>query len=311
MAFGSRSAYSKSPTRAIIDQHESTQSNAKVRPLRIADSDLIVTKAWLLGSDVEGYARECGGRVRFVKQDWSQNILERCLDGDIDLAIYNSEASLAFYKSLTDPNITVSPSVFRSMSGRNFAMIVSKENPLLNIPHNELKENLNGSTIYVGKDTDRYQNLETVFDITEDWWSTNNVRIVNIPDARLEIIETEPHAIIVPGQNRRFEAHMSDDYEELVSYETLDPSACRTLRARSSNSLIVGSNFPDGYKSEESIIQTLKRRFRQNTVCDDFLQYLIEELVDSCEFTMRSRQDRFRITNHVLYETFGLGSPEW
>jgi len=294
----------------------SKQAVAQPKPslpaLRVADSKLLVAKAWLLGSDIEGYAAEMGGKVRFKSRDWSDRLLVECDRGDLDVAIFNTNASELYRSNTPNSALWISASFAHSMHGRNFCMIVKSGHPLAGLGIAQIRETLSNISIYVGQDTDRYSNLMLVLGATDDsYWAKRNIRIVNVPDPRLETLDTDPDGILVPGQNRRFEAYLAGGYEEIVSYESLEPAVCDELRRRAANSLIVGRSYNTGYGKPEELLAALKKRFRQNTSDDAFVEELAENLADCCDFGANSDADQLQIARHVLYETYDVGDPQW
>ena len=280
--------------------------------LRVADSDLVVAKAWLLGSDIEGYAEQMGGKARLRKRDWSDRLLADCDRGELDVAIFNTIASTRYQEMTYGNAVWVSKPFAQSMHGRNFCMIVRSGHPLVGLSIAQIRESLSGISIYVGQDTDRYSNLMLVLGIDDDsYWADHHIHIVNVPDPRLKTLDTDPYGILIPGQNRRLEAHLAGGYEELVSYESLEPGICAELRQRAANSLIVGRSYDNGYGEPEELLATLKKRFKLNTSNEDFVDQLVEDLVDRCDFGDNSAADQARITRQVLYETYNVGDPQW
>jgi hypothetical protein len=283
-----------------------------LKPLRVADSDLLVVKAWLLGSDIAGFAEAKGGKVRFRKYDWSDQLVADCDCGSLDVAIYNTAISERYCESTSNNAVRVSQSVGSSMHGRNFCMIVRADHPLVSFTISEIREYLSDVTIYVGRYTDRFSNLMLALGVVDDgFWSERNIRIVDLPDPKLEVLDTDPEGILVPGQNLRFEAHLRGGYCEVVSYESLERNVCDELRRRSANSLLVGRDYDLGYGEPRQLVSELQRRFRANTSDDEFVAQLVEDLVDCCDFGRNSDSDKTKLARHVLFETYDIGVQQW
>jgi hypothetical protein len=135
---------------------------------------------------------------------------------------------------------------------------------------------------------------------------------VNISEPTLEVFETDKDALVVGGQNMRFEALLAGDYFELVGYEALDATAREWFRNSSANALIGSSETLEALGDvAQQLYPELKRRFFANWQDPRHFSGLLRRVIDECDFHRPEPNDREMIARHILYETYRIGEPVW
>ena len=284
----------------------------ETRPLFVANSHLIVVKAFLNACGIEELADNFGSSVKFVEAPWSDDVITRCDRGEIDLCVFNRAATDDYMIKNPDHKFQILGDIGFSMGGRNFSALTRKGHPLVGRTVPEMKTQLKGMRIYVGTHTDRYRNLMISLGVSEEFWLENDVTIINVVDPALSIFQTDPDAIIVTGQNTRFEAHLSGNYSELVSFSGLPADVQAQLLHYATNSLIIGPSFLLRISlSPDDIFASLMGAFQKNWQEIKTRESLTDALVYDCDFGDNSFEDRGTIARHVLYETYRIGRPIW
>ncbi|NCD18384.1 MAG: toll/interleukin-1 receptor domain-containing protein [Actinobacteria bacterium] len=283
---------------------------AEPATVTIADSNLLVVKAFLLASRLANELGALGAAPHMVNAPWSSNLLDRAVDGELDFLIYNEVAARSFAERHPDELVVVAHAG-HSMGGNNFGVLVSNDSRWRDVDLGTLGTLLDhGVRIYLGLNSDRARNFSLATGLTLLELRERGVVVVNAGEPGLEILASDPDAIIVTGQNARFEARLSGAAYEVGGFERLPPQTRKSLRQGSSNVLLarletanqLGLDLP-------SLGARVKRNAAECWADDSEFESLVSTLAGCCDFQFARRQDRILITKHVLYETYRAGEP--
>lgn len=276
----------------------------------VADSTLLVVKSYLEASGLETVLREAGTEPRFVAAPWSSHLLHQLADGDLDLCVYNEAAVVAFAQ--THPGVleVVSHAGY-SMGGNNFSVLAKEGSKWDPVTMTNFAGALSADTrVYVGVNTDRWTNFLTATGLSHAELTTIGVKVINTPEPGLEVLDADPDALLVSGQNARFEAVLRGGVREVIKYHELSDPKRAALRRSSSNVLIVRAETARDLTWD---LPALAKKFRSSAgqvwADEQLLEDLVERLTRVCEFQVSGRRERERIARHVLYETYRAGEP--
>jgi len=277
-------------------------------PVYVADSNLIVVKSYLVASRLSEVLADLGDRVAMVSAPWSSGLLQQLADGDLDMCVYNEQAVVAF--ATEHPGIlTVVGHACYSMGGHNFALLARAGSHWENVSVDTLPDALTqGMRVYVGLDTDRWPSFLRVVGLSHEELVRRGVTLVNTPEPGPQILAADPEALLVGGQNARFEALSGGGACEVIDYSSLPEDARARLRLASSNVLVVRSGAVEEHGWD---LHRLNKRLRANLaeawIDEEELDDVVRELTRTCGFEVAGRRQRDRITRHVLYETYRAG----
>ena len=275
--------------------------------IRIADSELVVVRSFLIGSGIESYFNNLD--IQMINFPWDTSLLDACQEGSIDFCVFNKLSTESYMRETPNLNFEILGSVGHSMGGRNFSAVVHSDNPLLGKTLSEIKKEFHGYTIYIGLRNDRFRNLMYIFDVNEQYFTDNNVKIINIPDVSTSVLLNDPTAIVFGGQNLRLEALSMPNFCELIPFSNLPASKQSMLRANSENVFIINNDSKIRLNITLDFMSTLLQNFNQNVYNRDKLNRLVSHLANTCSFTSNSYEDRCRFVRHILYESYRFGNP--
>ena len=283
-----------------------TMEEQKSQKISIADSKLVVVHSFIIGSELETCFKNTP--VQLIPFEWDSSMLDACSQGRIDFCVYNKLSTISYIESHTNPNIEILGTIGHSMGGKNFSAVVHVGNKLLGKTISEIKTELHGCTIYVGKNNDRFRNLMCILDLDEKFLMNNN-NIINIPDVTTEVLRNDPTAIVFGGQNLRLEAISMDEFTELIPFSTLDTEKQNKLKANSENVLIVNKSSKIKLKIAPDFMQKLLANFHRNGYNQTQLDELTDRLTNICSFVSNDYNERRRFVQHILYESYRFGNP--
>jgi len=309
--FGERTNRAQPPSSKRVEHsvERTLNFNKTDIPIVIANSRLIVVQAFLLGCEIEALIRESGHVPQFIESEWSSKLVDDCEQGTVDFAIFNRTLVDRYLANTPKSTVERGNVVSHSMGGKNFSVIVREDHKLIGVEPSQMLEQLASSVIYVGLDTDRFTNLLLVLNSTVEQLRDAGIRLVNISDPSLSVLDSEPEALVVCGQNMRLQAHRRGGFQELLMYQELDTHTRKELHERSSNVSIMSNQGSASVGGVEDFTQKLIERFRMNTASDQFVANLAKQLSFNCDFEGASPADRLDISKQVLFETFRLGAP--
>jgi hypothetical protein len=281
--------------------------------LQIANSRLVVVRSILIAWDLEGLIEPAGYSLHYVELPWTEALLRAVAECRLHFAIFNHLSAREYCaNNANDP--LVSLGIFGySMGGKNFCVIASRQGSWGGIETDTFLENPNGAVVCVGIHSDRYRNLLKALALTEDELHERGIRLINIPEPTLEVFETDPDALLVGGQNTRFEALRSGKYFELVRYEALDETRRAWFRESAANTLVASTPMIADLHDRhvDDLFAQLRRNFYANWHDPRQFRGLLDRIINECEFGAADPQEREFVARHVLYETYRIGEPVW
>lgn len=233
----------------IIDYMHGYIARTK-QTLSIASSTLTVLEAFWQWCDVEAVFKKYGCDIEIVPYKWSDKILRDLSCGKLDMAIYNRKSTLKFNEENGHP-ITIVRDICSSMGGRNFYIMASKHSKWKNMTLENFKQMLDSDTkIGVAKDSDMFNNLLYILDMTEDELKDRGVSIADFQTSNgLAIFDFIPDLLLIAGQDIRFYAEKTGDYFEIISYDDFPLDKREFFFENSVNSLLVGPSGKEKLKN--------------------------------------------------------------
>lgn len=281
--------------------------------IQIAHSRLVVVRSILLAWDLEKTVGPAGYSVHYLDLPWTDSIVKAIAEERLDLAIFNNR-SVMDYRTETTMGSVHSMGIFGySMGGKNFCILASRRGRWATVDTNGFLANPRNANIYVGLHSDRFRNLLNVLNITADQLLDKEIRIINLPEPNLDVFDTDPDALIICGQNARFEAMQSGELFELVRYESLDDQIRSSFRDSAANALIASSRCIRDFESSKivDLFPQLRRNFYSNWQDPRQFPNLLDRIINECEFGGSDPKSREFVARHVLYETYRIGDPVW
>lgn len=283
------------------------------KSIKIARPHLVVVAGYLFGSDIVEVLRADGIKTRDVRVEWGNRVLEQLGKGKIDIAVYNKTATEQFLKENPNSQLHIIGDIGSSMGGKNFSITALKESSLTKCSIDEIPTSLSGRTIYVGVQTDRFTNLLTALRITETQLHKTGANIINISDPDLVLLENNPEALLVCGQNARVAAQKDDRFVEILNYDLVDDQTKGYFRSTSANVLVFSSRAYNLLKTEPSqLMQQLEMNLTLLKCNEKRKSDLIDMLADECfSDDDHSKYDCTELTEQILFETYHIGCRRW
>lgn len=278
--------------------------------IKIADSELVVVKAFLEGSQITAELDRIGLSSRLVTTRWSDDILSGVPKGNFDFAVVNASRYEAYKDEHPGHNLRVLGDVCHAMGGRNVSLVMQEAHPLAK-GSDGLLSALNGRKLYVGMGTDRYRALRYAAGLEHDDWIRYGVEVINVPEPSYEVFETDPTAVIVGGQNARFEALMREGVTEVVLNDIAPQKMHRRLNTYARNILVASPRALKQLDHENEFFSKLFSNFWSTGADPKRLEALVDLLIDTCGFDDIDVSSRKRVTQHIIYETYRFGAPAW
>lgn len=293
----------------ILDGTADAQPVPQCRtPVRIVDSQLAVVHAFIQGAQFEEVLP--GYRIKYIPRPWSKDIFQYCESGRGDLCVANKNDLRSYLQENPTSKLANLGTVGFSMGGKNISLIVRRDSRLAGKSKEEVLEGIAGSTIVVGRHTDRFRGLLTVLGVDEDWLASSGVIIHDIPDPSVRIFDVLPEAIVVAGQNLRLEALETGDCTEILPFNSLEPAIRRKLTANSENVLVANTErLAENQIDGEEVYRRAKSNFSRLAANEAELDELVNVLLDDCSFETSDYDIRESLIRTMLFETYRLGQP--
>lgn len=297
------------PHREPVAESNRPSSISERRPsLRIANSSLIVIRAIIEGVWGSLAVGE-DGRARLIDYPWSAAVVEGLVQQNLDLAIYNSlHGRQALMELPGGENVCEVGVVGHSMGGRNFAILTSAGSKWADMSVAEFAREFEGGFVLVGGNSDRYANLLDVLSgAGVGDLSDRGVTLIESPDADLEMLQSLPESVMVAGQNRRYQATLTDDVVELAGYETIDPEVRERIRKRSANSLYAHRSVVPDDEAAAAMLRRVQMTFQQSW--NDRFDRLASRIASVCDVGTVAEPERVNLVHRILFETYRIGEP--
>lgn len=292
-----------------VDSLKPKGNFANLEHVTIASSRLVVVRAFLIASQIVETLLEYGLDASFEEMNWGDSVVLELSKGRLSAAVYNSLRGnhLISERHLDAINTGV---IGHSMGGRNFCILAHSHGKWNGVLLSELADNFNSAPLIVGRNTDRFSNILDVLGISsEGELPSRGIEVVDIPDASPAILSGMKDAIMVCGQNRRFEVEDREEILELQGFANLPPQVKERIRSRSANSLFVSESLLNKVDlSGEELFRTLMGNFNKSWLeaHEDHLALVSH----GSEFDFLSLDERLKAVRSILYETYRFGSPQ-
>ena len=163
----------------------------------------------------------------------------------------------------------------------------------------------------VGKSSDRYQNLLDVLGVAEESeLKLRKLHIMDLTDAPCDLLLGSPDAILICGQNRRFEARHFPDLVELRGFSGLPDPVKERVRRRSANALFISERAVRVFEcAPEAIVRYI--RASMTTRWTERFDDLLGQVATESEFDSLESKERREATARIIFETYRFGTPRW
>jgi hypothetical protein len=270
-------------------------------------SRLVVVRAITAALQRAGLEAESKAQPVFVEVPWGDRILERIAEGSADMGIYNETRGRKYIKDST--SVRFAGTIGHSMGGKNFGIIVSAKGPWAGMQIKELRTNLADASIVVGRDSDRFDNLLDILGIDDtSALQERNLSVVDVADAPCSMLRSMPTAVMVAGQNRRFEAREDSELVELDGFADLEEDIKSRIRQRSANGLFISDRALSRIGMDAiDILQALWGQVSHQWTARSI--ELVNVVADGSEFDDFSVEQRRRVVEEIVYATYRFGTP--
>lgn len=284
------------------------------RPAVIAESDLVVIKSVTLAWRFEEILKNLGIETKRVTWNWSDDLLEAIHQEVVDLAIYNTVNARRFINDLGETEVRILTEWGHSMGGRNFYLLARKDSSWQSAGMGAFLERLKkGATIVVPEKSDMINNLLAVLNNSVDSLTGMGIEIVPVPVSQgLEVLDLNPDALLIHGQNVRFKARFRGLYHEILNYDLLPSGLQKTLLDNSSNSVIIGGSLARNVPLPKLLEAVESARKEFTTAWNSAQRYtaLVNEIVtNERKYGILNEEEMSYVVKRVLYETYRFGKP--
>ena len=291
----------------LIPDNQVCEDIPIVGTLHMATSGLTVVDSLIQGWECENIFRKNGFLVEKHSYKWSDKILMDLQSGKLDVAIYNRESCVTFNKC-HGGNIKIIRNVCSSMGGRNFYILASKNGKWKDLTLEQFKQQIDNQTIIaVAKNSDMYQNLLYILDMSEDDILARGVKFIDFHSEQgLDLFNILPDMLLVAGQDIRFLAECKGGFFELISYERIPQQKRAFFYNNSINALLVSSSGMQKMKGIdiERVAVDLMLNFYRNFLQADSLEKIYTVLMDKLNYICDEDDTLKYIVNKILYETY-------
>jgi hypothetical protein len=278
--------------------------------INIAQSSLVVIRAITETWDLDKLLNEFGIKTNYKNIPWSDNILKLIDNNTIQIGIYNKNRTLKYINNNKDNNLEIVSNMCYSMGGKNF-YILSKENSIWHkMNFEEVKNNLDGQTVCLPIGSDMHQNFLEVFDLTEEDIKKRKINICDNPTKTgFEIFNLCPNALLVSGQNLRFQAIYRGGYIEVIEFLTIPKNKRKYLKESSENSLIINKSLYDYIEKEDFIelVNEAKENFNDQWIRSNSYPKNLDALKNICDQSNLSDEENYFMIRNILFETYRFG----
>lgn len=280
---------------------------AQAGTLTAASSRLVVARAFTTALPFARMRHVSFERVLLEELPWSDDLLQRIDNGTLDLAVYNHLRGIALADQY--PNVHLLGPIGYSMGGRNFCMLTNQRGKWAESSLTDLRQHLRDAVLVVGRNTDRFHNLLDILDLNARELSDRGITILDIADAPCSMLDSMPDALVVCGQNRRFEARLHHDLLEVSGFRDLPQDAKAAIRRRSANSLLVSTRIMESVSvSASELVLDIVGGVAEvwNSSYDSLLDIVARE----SEFDSLDPDQRRDAAKQIIFDTYRFGSPE-
>lgn len=273
----------------------------------IATSRLVVVRAITAALRRRSEGLHSALMPSFVEMSWGDGLIDAVSDGSLDMCIYNEPRGLERMKSVS--SVRHAGTLGYSMAGKNFAVLTSRTSRWANYRISDLRHVFENATVIVGRATDRFSNLLDVLGLPGDnGLQDRNITVIDTADSPCTLLKSMPDAIMIAGQNRRFESMRDPGLVELGGFDDIDDETRSRLRSRSANALFIN----DGFELKFGI---LAEDIRLELWSQVALQWsfepeaLLRVIADESEFDDLSISERLDATAEIIFATYRFGAP--
>jgi hypothetical protein len=301
------------PLAAVPAQYQA--ADVSENPYVIAESDLVVIKSITVAWKLEEILTRLGLSCSRVIWDWSDDLLIGIEEGRVNIAIYNTARTHRFIKEKQASNIVILTDCGYSMGGRNFYVLARRDSPWGAVSGLEafVRKLRNGAVIAIPENSDMLDNLFEVIKCSPEQLREMGVQVIRIPISQgLEALDLNPNALLVHGQNVRFQARYRGLYHEVLNYDMLPAAVQAILRKNAGNSLIIDRRLVDklGLALFQASAEEAKKEFYNAWLDKQRYPALLKEvLAEGGKYGTSNDGEMTYVIEHILYETYRLGRP--
>ena len=307
----------KSETTSKPDLNRDSSSNKESekkfdKVLKIADSELIVVKGILISWGLDEIVKNFDFHTLYISYDWSDKILDDLNVGKIQIAIYNTVRTKQYLKNKSN-QLEIVDSYGFSMGGKNFYILSNNESLIKRdtTVNNFIKE-IEGSTIALPFESDIYDNLLHIMNLTREQLDEHNINLIDLPVSYgLDIFKFKSDLLLLSGQNVRFKAKYKGGFFELNTDHILNDKLKSELAMNSANCLVINKRIYQYIddKDVKDIFNKCKINFYSNWTEPILYDFLIDKIVHQLYNKMKSYEEAKFIVKQILFETYRFGEP--
>jgi transcriptional regulator with XRE-family HTH domain len=303
---GEAQLYGSSTRKDEQRSNDSCESNS----VRIADCSLIVIMAVLVVAEwMQTEFISSGSRLTFHPHPWNDGILASLADGNIDIALYNKRRVEEYLRLNPEVDLEILMDFGESMAGRHFYVLGKKKLGLKISTLSEFSAAVRGGTIAVPIKSDMHDTfldyLASV-EVLDDC----NISLVHYPTTGgLELLDAAPAALLISGQNVRYQAKFRQDYEEIVSSHLFAPTMLADMKGRARNCVVVNRRLYTRLPKSrlQNLLISVKTRFSSMRNNHSDYRRLVDEMIEHLVGGFSSRSECEYTVSEILRETYGLG----
>lgn len=283
---------------------------AHEEPFNIATSDLIVIEGMTRNWRAPYIYQAFGFKEDWKRKPWNDEILRELSSGDLDMAIYNKQRILRYNETCEEKDrLHIVRDICSSMGGRNFYILASLKGCYTHLMSlEEFKASLGPQTmIAVSVHSDRYDNFLKAVGLSEDELKARGVTIIdNDTDTGLDCFKFNPNILLIGGQDVRMWAEKTNEYIEVLNYESFEAEDKKAFYLSSVNSIVLGEQ---GYQKivthhAERMVDHLIMNFYRNTQDPDRNETLIKTLSETVKTKGADEETIRYIIQRIMFETY-------
>lgn len=306
--FGPRNTHRSAPSRAEVSPRiTDPRPTPSFDQMVAASSRLVVVRAFTSALPLVRLRHLNLERVCLEELPWGDGLVERLGDGTLDLVLYNELRGRALSESYE--SVHCLGIVGYSMGGRNFCMLTNVDSRWATSTLADLREGICDATLVVGRSTDRFQNALDVLGLTEADLDRRRIAVLDIPDAPCSLLESMPDALMVCGQNRRFEVRQHRRLKEVDGFGDVPEDVKALVRRRSANALFVSSRLMDASGvTEKELLLDFARGV--SDAWASHYEILLDLVAREAEFDSLDMVERREAAQQIIFDTYRFGAPE-
>lgn len=279
---------------------------------KVAQSELIVVKSILSNWRIEEVLLSHGCILSSESVPWSDKLLTKVSNSEIDLAIYNKRHTLDFIRKKPESRVHILADAFYSMGGDHFYLL-SKNGVFQNANcESELLDKLEGAKVVVHPGSDHESTFLSLLNASDEELRQRGISIIKAEtQVGLSFFELSNEIVLIGGQNLRMMAKYDGGYSEVFSSKHASQDARRLIQASALNCVIASDKLVKfvGMTRLKGLVKNALSNFMALSSDLDAIDRIVHELAMDLATEDLSEKELYAVMS-ILFNTYRFGGPQ-